>query len=398
MSLLHPDIRSVAIHNDDEETFGTAEDSFSGRDVRTITKPNCALSQDWIPDPTTRQRIAPVTKGILGLKKGKLDFTTFLRGTGTAAGNATEALGYADLAEGQLLRNVFGGESLGTGTTVAADPAPTVNGCTVASAAGLSVGQAIMINGEATVIKTKSTNALTFTRALSAAPEESDVVYAAATYYPVQALTHTLQFQCKGAEDDYWSLLGCQGSLKLQQFGMGQLVQAVYEFVAASWAAHTGASIDNDSYSNETNPPAVGYSSAIYVQDYDTQTLNMVDADGISIDPGMAIEAIPSASGVMGVQKYTRSATAPAVEFTTEYADDWRDDFEAQTAKYFHMQIGSTAGQTALVELQKCYLNKSVERSAYNSQLGSKVSMMAVDNTAAGSTDLLQAAMRVHLL
>lgn len=398
MSLLHPNIRSLTVHDSDETAFGVAEESYDGRDVRCVTQPNAELTQDWIENPTVRQRIAHVSGGILGLKRGKLSMATFLRGTGTAAGSATASLGYADLAEGQFLRNALGGESLGTGSTVAADPEPSTTGCTATSAAGLSVGQAIMINGEVTVIASKNTNAITFTRALSAAPEALDVIYAAATYYPVQALTHTLQFQIKGAEDDYWSLLGCQLTMKIAQLGMGQLPQAVYEAMVANWAAHTGAAIDNDSYSNVTNPTALGYASALYVQDHGTTTRNLVDADAISIDPGLAVEAIGSASGVMGIQKYTRSAAQPVVEFTTEYSDDWRDDFDAQTAKYLHLQIGSTAGQTTLIEVPKFYLNKSVERNPYNSQLGSKVSGVGRDDTAAGATDLLQAAIRVHLL
>lgn len=398
MTVIHPDIYNVACHNADETAFATAEGSFSGRDIRVVNKPNLQLTQDWIADPGIRQRIGHVKSGILGLRKAKLTFETFLRGTGTAAGNAVAALGYANLVEGQLLRNAFGGESLGTGTTVN-DVAATTTEIDVTSAAGLSIGQAVMIGGEASIIGNISSNTITLIRALSSAPADTTPVYAAAVYYPVEDLSGgTLQFQCMGAEDDYWSLLGGQAALKLSNLGIGQLAHAQWEITGAEWAAHTGASIANDSYSNATNPSPMGFASSLYVQDFGTTTRNLVNFQSITVDPGMTFEALASGSGTNGIQAYRRQAILPKVEFTTEYSDDWRDDFEAQTAKYLHLQIGSTAGQTVLIEVPKFYINKSVERNAYNSQLGSKVAGEGRDDTSAGSTDLLQAAIRVHLL
>jgi hypothetical protein len=398
MTVINPEIYSISAHNADETAFATADGSYSGRDIRLSAKPNLQLTQDWIADPGVRQRIAETRAGIMGLRKAKLSLATFLRGTGTAAGNAVAALGYANLVEGQLMRNALGGESLGTGTTIN-DASATASSFTVASAAGLAEGQAIMIGGEASVIDDITGSVVTLRRALSAAPADTTPVYASATYYPVEALSGgTLQLQCMGAETDYWRLLGGQAAVKFANLGIGQLPQAQYEITGADWAAYTGGSIDADSYSNETNPSPIGFSSSLYVQDFGTATRNLVNFSSITIDPGLSFESLASGSGVQGVQAYRRQTVKPLIEFVTEYSDDWRDDFEAQTAKYLHLQIGSTAGQTILIEVQRFYLNKSVERNPYNSQLGSKVAGEGRDNSAAGSTDLLQAAIRVHLL
>lgn len=391
-------VQSLTAHNDDETTFGTAEGSYSGRDIRTVSVPTLNLSQAALENTTTRQRLGMAYAPIIGLKnQSKLGFSTWFRGTGTAAGNATAALGKADLVESQLLWNAFGGESLGTGTTVTGSGSTTTSiDCT--SAAGLAIGQAVMINGEVSVIGNIVTNTLTLTRALSAIPSGSDVVYASATYFPLEDITKTLQFQLKSGEDDWYKLLGCQSAISFADLNTNQIPKINYDFSVASWSAQTSASLDLDSYTKTNNPPIPGYASKLYIQDFGTTTINQVDTNNLNIAPNMTIEALMSVSGVEGMQGWRRASIAPTIDMSVNaWSDDYRDDFEAQTAKYIHYQIGSTAGSTVFIEIPKAYVSEMPQHVGVNNQHGVGVKFMGVESGTT-FTDIARSAIRVHLL
>jgi hypothetical protein len=398
-------LRQLSVHDSDESSFGVDEGgSFSARDIRCIGQPNAQPDQQVFESPVVRHRVAVQDAPILGLKNNsKLTFSTFLRGTGTAAGDTVAALGAAARTEGQLLKHVFGAETLGTGTTIN-DASPTTTGFTVTSAAGLAVGQAIMVTVgtvlEATVIKTISTNDLTFTRALSGAPADSATVYASATYYPVEDLTGSLQFRALGSEDMYFHFLGCRcTSFKFSNLNPGQLPQMDFEYGCASWAKKTGGGLAAPTYTSTTNPPIPGYAATLMVGSNGTTTRTVINGSSVSVDSGLAVEKLESVGGVEGVQDWPRSGIKPTVEFTLNpHVDDWFDDYAALTAKSFHYQIGATAGNTVLIEVQKVNIMKVPERAAINSQLGVKVNGEGIEDPANGTAEFARAAIRVHLL
>jgi len=399
-------LRDLQVHDADESSFGVDESgSFSARSVRCVAPPKLTVDRQALANPAIRQRLAAQLAPILGLKNAsKLALAVALRGTGTAAGDGVGALGAADLAECQLLENAFGGESKGTGTDVN-DVAATTTGCTVTSAAGLAEGQAVLVTLstglEATVISDITGNDLTFSRALSAAPADEAVIYAGTTYYPSETLAGSLQFQGIGSEDQYFRMLGCQvGSFKIGNLNPGQLPQLDYDIMAASWAEKSGASLADASYSNTVNPPIPGYASTLMAVDVGSSTRTVINYNTLTLDPGITAEKIPGASGaVEGVQAYGRSGIAPKLELTTNpHAAAWLTDFEGPTAKQVHLQLGSTAGQTVLIEMQNAYLVKVPERAAINSQLGIKLVLEGRELTTIATTELARAALRVHLL
>lgn len=393
-------LRQLKIHNANESSFGVAEGSFSGRDIRCATEPVCHPDQEAIDDPSIRQRAELESPPILGLKsKTKLTFNTFLRGTGTAAASTVAALGAADLAEGQLLKNAFSqGESLGTGTTInGAGATTTVLPCT--SAAGLAIGQAVLVSGEATPIGNIAANDVTLIRALSGAPAAATVVNASATYYPNYGAVNTgsLQFQLRGSEDDYHNLLGCQATCKLANLNPGQIPQISWECMVASWTAGTSAAMIRDSWDNATDPPTIGSAGALYIQTVATTTINEVDASALSIDLGLVYETLRSPGGIQGIQGYELKELIPKFEITiNSWSDTWRDVFEAGTAKYIHYQIGSTAGNTILIEMQNCYFDKW-ERVGVNGITGTKITGKAF-GLGSTLTTLRRAPLRIHLL
>ncbi len=403
--MAHHALRDLEIHNANESAFGVDESgSFSGRSVRCVSAPKVTAAQDALKNPSLRQYLGETLPPILGLKnKSKVTASVALRGTGTAAGNAVAALGAAGLAEGQLLKNAFGGESLGTGTDVN-DAAAAATGFTVTDASGLEVGQAIMVLVgsvlEATVIKTISTNDLTFTRALSAAPADNAIVYASATYYPTEALPGTLQAQATGSEDGYFRALGCQADMKISNLNPGQLSQLDFDLMVASWVKMTGASLAAATYTNTVNAPVVGAASFLYLGDNGNTARNLINCNQISIDPGLGIEGIPSVSNMVeGLQGYGRTGMTPTVELTTNpHSFDWQDDFDALTGKFLHYQIGATAGSTVLIEIPLIYFTAVPGRAAVLSQLGMALKGEGRIDSSLGVTELLRAPIRYHRL
>lgn len=92
----------------------------------------------------------------------------------------------APLFEALMGSKVASGSGSGVTTTVSASPTPTVNGCTVASATGMAVGDVIVVttaNGrEATRITNIATAALTWSPPLTAAPATGAAVVDGVTY------------------------------------------------------------------------------------------------------------------------------------------------------------------------------------------------------------------------
>lgn len=357
-----------------EDTFGEGGTGGEFKSVRCVTQPKADPTRQVHEDPTIRQTLASRYKPILGLLSGsKVTFDTHLRGTGTAAGDGTTSKGSADLVEGLLLKCALGGEDLGTGTDVD-DAAPTVADFDVGDASGLAEGYGVLCGTEASVISSVAGGNVSLLRALASAPADESVVYASTTYYPTESLFGTLEVQALGAEataDGYFAFRGCGLDLKLDQLDPGQLPKVVYEGTACTWTHHATGTLATPTFDNSTLPPVVGYASALYIGDYGDSTRNKVHFSSIKIDPGVAIEAVPSGSGIQGVQDYERSVIAPTVEITVYPFDyDWFSDFDNSTAKYIHLQIGSTAGATVLIELQRVYFDAVPERNPIGQQLG----------------------------
>ena len=120
----------------------------------------------------------------------------------------------------------LGGTSVAAGSTVAASPSPAVGGCTVASGHGsrFSVGQVVLIGGEPRVITAVSTDAITWSPDLSAAPSSGDVIANTFTHYRAEAQTQSLTI-----EQAYYET----GSTEAQSRSRGVVGQC-------EWAAEMG--------------------------------------------------------------------------------------------------------------------------------------------------------------
>lgn len=393
-------LRDLQIGKTAESTIGTDQGgSFDGYHIRAANQPTLTAAQAMLEDPSVRQTLASGRAMIPGLKTGsKVAFNTFLRGTGTAAGNATRAI--CTGGESFILRHAFGAHSIGIGTTITSTDS-TVSNLHVTSSAGMLVGQAVLVSGEASVIATvPDATHITLLRALSAIPAAATVVYASASYFPAETCLNTVQIQAIGAEDGYMRLLGCQGDLKLSNLNPGQIPEIAWEFAAAGWTSFGAvASLSSAvTYDNAVNAPVMGASSAVYVTASSGTTRTLIPVMGISVEPGLGNEALPSVSSTLGISGYARNKIEPVISLTTNpYAAAWLTAATAQTAQQIQIQIGSTAGQTVLLEAQMCYLQEIPQRAAYNSQCGITLKFKCREN-ASNSGALARSPFRLHLL
>ena len=392
------DLFGIEIHAADETAFATKESSFSGRDVRALAIPTVDLKQNTLEDKPVSNRLNFQYAPILALQNGsKLTLQIALRGTGTAASDGVSAIGEATLAEGQLLKNMFGGESLGMGGVATADS--TTAHINTDDVAYFSAGQAVLVNGEANVIDAVTASGLSMVRCFSAAPAAADVIYASATYYPTQELPEeTLQFRCTDGSGDSWYLEGCQGnSITFAGINVGEKPVCNLDIHVTAWEAGADA-LAAPTYTNATQPAIPGNASKLYVGDYGWEQICEIDAAAVVINPGLSCVPVGSVSGTQGVQKHGRAAPVkPSIEFVTPYTDDYRDDFEALTAKYLHYQIGSTAGATILIEVPRFFIDAKPAPATLNGQRAVKVTGYGAELTS-GSTDLVLAPVKIHLL
>jgi len=184
------------------------------------------------------QRRSSGREKVLGPRKASLKFVMNMAPTGTAAASTVAAV---QGPLGLLLKAVMGGEHLGTGTTFTGGTALVPN---VTSAAGLVAGGFIGWTNSSSVvewrrIKAINTLAITLDHAFSGAPANSNVCYAAATYYVTEDPNTSLQFICYGqSTSDRWLVLGaqCVGGFDIALDPSGKAIPTItFNFEAANY-------------------------------------------------------------------------------------------------------------------------------------------------------------------
>lgn len=369
--------------------------------VAAVVMPKVTLVQALIDNPEIRPTVASETPIILGNKNGsKVTWSEFMKSTGVAAGNATRAV--ASKRINWLLKHCFGGVNYQTGTTVGVGS--TTTNIVVASSAGLVVGGGVMINGEARVVATIA-DATHFTPdvAFNTAPSNTDVVYAAATYsFDETAAVSTFAAELLGAQDGYMRALGCAADLKFADLGPNQHPKFVFEAIATDWITFATASAITASttvtFDNTASPVTMGSAGGLFLTAASGTTRTLINCSALAIDPGIKIEAIPSISGTQGVQAFARTESAPTVSLTLNpYSNDWVTGFSARTAYKLILQIGSTAGNTVMIECSNLYLEVPEEGAVAN-QVAMNLKFRARGGRPSTASRVARAAIRVHLL
>lgn len=299
-----------------------------------------------------------------GKKSATLSFSMLAAPTGVPAGDGVTAV---QGAFGKVLKATMGGEHLGTGTTFASGSTATV--VNVTSAAGLIEGAYIgWVNAAGVMeyrgIKTIASNVVTLKRAFSAAPAQTDVCYATATYYFTEDPIENLQFLVEGAEsDDRWLLTGGQavGGVTFAIDPNGEALPTVtVNLQFADWltsaetaATVTGALAEAD---YENYEPIVGFVGELRAFEIGVTTLSdasLVHCSEFSFNPKIGFVPVPSPAGKNGIKRWRASAANPPVEgtFSTFFEGlTWWTHRSAKTAMALQYTMGSAAGESLVFD------------------------------------------------
>lgn len=354
---------------------------------------------------------------ILGKKKWTLSFTMPLAPTGTAASDGVTAI---TSALGILLKAVMGGESLGIGTRAVAGWTASAGSVDSGEGAGLPAGNAMgWVNSssvlEAREVEQRSTDAITSKLAFSAAPANTNTLYASATYYLTSDPDTSLQFIVEGLEQtDRWLLLGGQGSftLSLPIGDENAIPEITFTFTGANWLGGdvtagvlTGSDLALSTYTGFS--PIAGYAGRLLVQTVGTSTFTgaTVNASAVGVEPQIAFIPVTSPSGVMSILRWRVARPAAGIpvkgSFTTYFEDfsrfNWREN---KTDLAFFYQIGTAAGSTVLITIPTAQATKPTRVDANG--IASETVMLEgrkdADTVEGSATDLGRSPLRIHLL
>lgn len=157
----------------------------------------------------------------------------------TASATPYDASNASALSHTILCDHWLGGLHVAAGSTVAASPSPAVGGCTVASGHGsrFVVGQVAIINGEPRVITAVSTDAITWSPDLAAAPSSGDLVLNTYSFHRAEAQTQSLTVETayyeSGTPASQRRARGVVGQCAWSA-EMGQLATLAFDGMAAS--------------------------------------------------------------------------------------------------------------------------------------------------------------------
>lgn len=350
-------------------------------------------------------------------KTAELDLATNLR---ALPARGTGLVSVSTVPDRYMLLAAFGGEFIGTGTTIASTSTTTV--LNVTSAAGLREGSALACATgaggalECREIKQITSNAVTLKSALSNAPGNGSTVYAPYTVYLDNtdgSLNQSLQVAYEGLNQyDKWLLKG--GAPKASpkfEFAPGTVPKITWSWQFADWKLADG----NETVMNLSSTPITdqAYSdvgiNAVMDSEFRQQlptgalTGTLIDASSITIQPNIKYGPIKTPAGTNTVKQWVRLRDGgPPVtgSFKIPYEDtSWRSQRDTEAAMGFSYQIGSSvSGGAVYVTAPRVGLD-DFQREEVDGIAGQNVSFYGrLDiNTASNNSNLTKSAFRIHL-
>ena len=247
----------------------------------------------------------------------------------------------------KLLKAGFGAESnITLSTTVVASPAPTTTSCTVASAAGLVKGQAILITVSAVkyvrFLTNVATAALTWAPALPGAPVEGAAVKGCVTYGVTSALALPLSLAHYSGADAVLSRIVKGAVVDTLGIAFGHNGEPVVSFAGPAKSVTTPAPTKPVAFTavGTQNPPS-GLTGGLYVGSalYRFEDLDIQIANGLELD--MDNYGSADAYGILPrhTQAITLGLNAKALDESVIY-----DNAESGTPVAIMKQTGFTEG------------------------------------------------------
>lgn len=356
-------------------------------------------------------------------RKATVDISTNLRAAPARAGNATLM---SNVPDANMWAVGFGGEFLGTGTTIASTSTVTV--LNVTSAAGLREGSAIgCATGaggalECREIKTIASNVVTLKLALSSVPTNGSQVYAAATYFlgaTDGGNVRSLQWALEGATAaDKWLVKGGQlNSPPKFTLAPGTIPKIDWSWKHAEWLRAdgnnvtgfsslvnlTGTAISDQAYLDTGINAVMDSELRIHTHGNSALAGTLVQAQQINIAPNIQYGPHTSPSGLNTVFQWVPlrpSGPACTGDIALPLEDTtWKDFRDNETQRALFYQIGSSVVNGAVLV--------SVPRIAFDGFAleeidgisGQKIPFYAMlDNQTTGNTtDHARSVVRVHI-
>lgn len=325
-------------------TYGTGSDHYKRIPAEDM---KWEPSEDYIERMVQTTALAVKHAGIVGGKGGKLSFKVGVVGCTTPGASTIAAVPNAAISE--LLRACGWSQTLDTGTVVTG-AGSTTTVVEVASAAAITVGSQVMINGEArgvTAVNTAATpDNITVSPALSAIPSDAVVVYAGANYTVGDANPGTIGFVAKS--DGYvYRLTGCKGICKIDDTNARDRVMLSFEFQVDAW--------DNTEPSG-TFPALTPVNNVVAIAGSVFWGTTATPTALVGFDPGWTLNARPSVSGTQGRAGWAMADGKPTLKLKPYFSTAYRTDFEARTEREVVAQFGAVAGMAVAIHASKAQI------------------------------------------
>jgi hypothetical protein len=415
---------------DNQANLGTAT---TFQDIK-VTDATAELKLEQLDNETMMQRIDGKLPMVNARRRSALTFTSYLNGTGTAAGKSVVPL---TSSLQNVLSTIMGGINYMSGTGIQSVAGAAGGFYKVDAASQFKAGSAFGLLNSTTnrleCVRVASTNTSnnTITASLGQTflPVSGATMYGGSTIYLTQDPNKSLQAYVEGVNDyDKWNLLGLQGGFGLKT-EIGTLPTIDFKLEGASWisasAANGAVTLAEATYSDATPPPFVDGLIYVNLAPNDTTTTRValapVDCPAFEFTPSIAYTDVLSERGVNNIVRKRRNRTAPigSGKFTiyetgvgTESIvyQQIRENIYNSSAQLISgsqwleigFQVGTTAGNVVFISMPQCQIT-DVKRVGTNDLATVEVSFNCHESrvttpTATNVTDLARSAFTINLL
>ena len=350
-------------------------------DLRTMDG-TPTFGQQMLADASIVQRYFQRRLDVLGFDRPSYELASYFVGSGQTINSAASVTKTTQI---KVLEAILGGySSPGAGSAVVASPSPTTTSFTVTTGhgsrftAGGHVWVQVGSNYEFNVVKTVSTDALTFKWAFSAAPSTAAVVLNSLhAFFEEPAVAQTslqLLYESATNREHIFLLKGGQATAFALNMSLGE---------QPTWTA--SLAFATDVHDNDIATPQGG--SAIAAATYDggeptafvkggllfgpiaSTTRTLIDYTSVTLTPNVSHSPIASPHGTQGIRLMWRErGEAPVLQFTcpieSTNAYDWRAARDAGTKYQAAHFCGGSAGDFRAWEAGTVQITDVVEADA----------------------------------
>lgn len=414
---------------DNQANLATAFQDIKATDAKAT------LNLEQLENATMMQRLDGKLPMVNARRRSELTLTSYLNGTGTAAGLSTAPI---TSSLSNLLSTIMGGVNYVTGTGVQTVSGPNGGMYKVDSAVSFKPGSAFgLLNTttnrlECVRVQAMNQNNNTITASLGQTftPVSGAVMYGGTTIYLTQDPNKSLQFYVEGVNNyDKWNLLGLQGSIGLKT-EIGALPTIDFNLKGASWisasATNATTALNEAVYSDATPPPFVD--GLVYVGLVNSSSTTgrgamvPVDCPAFEFTPAIDYIDVESERGVNNIVRKRRKRAAPigSGKFTIyetggnealTYQQIRENLYSGATSLIsgsqwleIGFQVGTTAGNVVFLSMPQCQIT-DVQRTATGDFATVEVSFNcheSIMTVPSGSTsamqDLARSAFTISLL